>query len=62
MLRKISGATRGKVEVRGDQSRLHNEKIYKLFISYGFVYYLVCRSGSLDKLILIKTTISVNNM
>jgi hypothetical protein len=36
VLRKISGVTRGKVEVRGDQSRLHIEKIYKMYSSPNF--------------------------
>ena len=33
-----------------------------MFISCGFIHYLVCRSGPLDTLIIFTTTISVSNM
>ena len=36
MLRKIFGATKDEVEVTGDQSSLHNEKIYILYSSPNF--------------------------
>jgi len=32
-----------------------------VFISFGFIHYLVCRSGPLDTLIIFRTTISVSN-
>ena len=33
-----------------------------MFISCGFIHYLVCRSGPLDTLIMFTTTINVSNM
>ena len=33
-----------------------------MFISCGFINYLVCRSGSLDTLMMFRTTISVSNI
>jgi hypothetical protein len=33
-----------------------------VFISYGFVHYLVCRKGPFDTLIIFTTTISVNSI
>jgi len=37
VLRKIFGTTRDKIEVTGDQSRLHNEKNYNLYSSPNFL-------------------------
>jgi hypothetical protein len=33
-----------------------------VFISYGFVHYLVCRKGPFDTLMIFTTTIRVNNI
>jgi len=33
-----------------------------MFISCGFVYYLVCRSGPLDTFMMFTTTVSVSNI
>ena len=33
-----------------------------MFISCGFIHYLVCRSGPLDTLMMFTTTVSVSNI
>jgi hypothetical protein len=33
-----------------------------VFVSYGFVHYLVCRKGPFDTLMIFMTTISVNSI
>jgi hypothetical protein len=45
VLRKIFGATRDKVEVTGDQSRFHNEKIYNLYSSPNFLDNQITKDG-----------------
>jgi hypothetical protein len=37
LLRKIFGATRVKIEVRGDQNGLHYDTIYNLYSSFNFL-------------------------
>jgi hypothetical protein len=45
VLRKTSGATGDKIEVTGDQSRLHSEKIYNLYSSPNFLVDQITKDG-----------------
>jgi hypothetical protein len=45
VLRRIFGATRDKVEVTGDKSRLHNGKLCNLKSSPNFLCYQITKDG-----------------